>query len=187
MIKTKHLLPLVMMIVFSGCTRLPAYDDTYVIIAPTVSETMTETDSTETPSTEAVPVSTPVSLLTKPEDIAFSDTDGNGHNYIFFYDGEEYQAIYTPDHWKIIDSYKIHCTEDMIIICEALKSEHPIHSADYESYRTAEDMAYEWIQHNLAYELLSDDSEWKAHAKDVDINPEDQGKSVYDFYRERTQ
>ena len=75
----------------------------------------------------------------------------------------------------------------MIIICEALKTEHPIHSADYESYRTAEDMAYEWIQHNLAYELLSDDSEWKYHAKDVDINPEDQGKSVYDLYRERTQ
>ena len=41
MIKTKHLLPLVMMIVFSGCTRLPAYDDTYVIIAPTVSEAIT--------------------------------------------------------------------------------------------------------------------------------------------------
>ena len=24
-------------------------------------------------------------------------------------------------------------------------------------------MAYEWIQHNLAYELLSDDFEWKYH------------------------
>lgn len=185
MIRNKNLLPLIMVFVFSGCTRLSAYDDTYVIIAPTVSETMAEMNSTETQSTEAV--STPASLLTVPEDIALSDTDGSGHNYIFFYDGEEYQAIYTPDHWKIIDSYIIHRTEDMIIICEALKSEHPIHSANYESYRTAEDMAYEWIQHNLAYELLSDDSEWKSHAKDVYINPEDQAKSVYDFYMERTQ
>ena len=73
MIKTKHLLPLVMVFVFSGCTRLPAYDDTYVIIAPTVSETMAEMNSTETQSTEAVSVSTPASLLTVPEDIALSE------------------------------------------------------------------------------------------------------------------
>ena len=83
MIRNKNLLPLIMVFVFSGCTRLPAYDDTYVIIAPTVSETMAEMNSTETQST--------------------------------------------------------------------------------------------------------DDSEWKSHAKDVDINPEDQAKSVYDFYMERTQ
>ena len=54
------------------------------------------------------------------------------------------------------------------------------------SYRTAEDMAYEWIQHNIAYEILSEDSPWKEHVKHVDLNPEDQGKNLKELYKSRT-
>ena len=42
-------------------------------------------------------------------------------------------------------------------------------------------MAYEWEQHNIAYQLLPEDSPYKENAKDVDLNPEDQGKSIIDF------
>ena len=51
--------------------------------------------------------------------------------------------------------------------------------------RPTKDMAYEWSQHNIAYSLLPDDSEWKASAKDVDIDPPDQGKSVYQIFKDR--
>ncbi len=43
-------------------------------------------------------------------------------------------------------------------------------------------MAYEWLQHNIAYELLPD-SEFKASAKDVDLDPDDQGLSLEEIYR----
>ena len=46
-------------------------------------------------------------------------------------------------------------------------------------------MAYEWVQHNLAYEMLPDDSGYKDNAKDVDLNPDDQGKSLYDLFVDR--
>lgn len=49
----------------------------------------------------------------------------------------------------------------MTLICQALADEHPVHGADLVSYRTAEDMAYEWQQHNIAYQLLSDDSPFR--------------------------
>ena len=39
-----------------------------------------------------------------------------------------------------------------------------------------DDLVYEWQQHNLAYNILPDDNSWKEHAKDVDLNPADQGK-----------
>ena len=54
------------------------------------------------------------------------------------------------------------------------------------SYRDAEDMAYEWLQHNLAYKLLPETSSWKENVKDVDLNPEDQGKSLLELYKDRT-
>ena len=46
-------------------------------------------------------------------------------------------------------------------------------------------MAYEWVQHNLAYGLLPDGSSWKESARNVDIDPKDQGKSAYDILAER--
>ena len=94
--------------------------------------------------------------------------------------------------WKGIllcsfNSYRITDAAAMLEICEALNAEHTIHSADYTAWRTPEDMAYEWEQHNLAYQMLADDSPWKESARDVDINPEDQGKSLYELYQSRIQ
>ena len=54
------------------------------------------------------------------------------------------------------------------------------------SYRTVDDLVYEWQQHNLAYTILPDDNSWKEHAKDVDLNPDDQGKSLEEMYEDRT-
>ena len=125
-------------------------------------------------------------LLTSAEDIHLTDIDGWETNYSFEYGGETYSAVYTPDNWKIIDSYKITSEEDMIIICGALADINPVHGSDGESYRTPEDMAYEWGQHNIAYDILPDDNSWKANAKDVDINPADQNKSLYEMYKSKT-
>ena len=74
----------------------------------------------------------------------------------------------------------------MKVICQALLDIHQIHGKDMISYRTAEDLVREWIQHNLAYELLSKNSPWKENAKDVDFDPKDQGKSIIDMYKSRT-
>lgn len=125
-------------------------------------------------------------LLESAEDIQLTDVDGWETNYTFIYDGETYNAVYTPDNWKIIDSYKITSEADMVIICGALAEVHPVHGCDGESFREPEDMAYEWVQHNIAYEILPDDNSWKANAKDVDINPADQNKSLYEMYKSKT-
>ena len=63
---------------------------------------------------------------------------------------------------------------------------HPVYGADWESLRTAEDMAYEWEQHNLAYTMLPANSHWRDDAKDVDLDPDDQGKSFRDIFESRT-
>ncbi len=125
-------------------------------------------------------------LLKSVEDIALRDVDGAGTNYEFTYNGEKFSAIYTTDNWKIINSYKIDNISDMVIICEALSEAHPIHGSDMTSFRTAEDMAYEWTQHNLAYDFLNDGDAYKDKAKDVDLNPEDQNKSFDEIYKDRT-
>ena len=125
-------------------------------------------------------------ILSDPSDINLHDVDGKGKNYAFTYDGEEYSAVYTKDNWKIINSYKIANNEDMKIICSALIEEHPVHGSDMESYRTPDDMAYEWEQHNVAYAFLPDDNRWKARTKDVDLNPEDQGLSFTEIYERQT-
>ncbi len=125
-------------------------------------------------------------ILSDISDINLRDTDGNGKKYLFTYNGKDYSAVYTKDNWRIYDSCEINNTEDITIICEALISVHQIHGSDMESYRTAEDMAYEWLQHNLAYMFLSDDNPWKVHAQNVDIDPKDQGKSFDEIYEDRT-
>lgn len=125
-------------------------------------------------------------ILSSTADINLRDPEGKDKNYVFDYDGEEYSAVYWSEHWKVLDSYKINSADDMIIICQALIDVHPVHGSDMESYRTAEDMAYEWLQHNLAYAILPDDNSWKSHSKDVDFNPEDQGKTFYEIYEQRT-
>ena len=125
-------------------------------------------------------------ILTSTADIGLTDSDGKGKNYVFNYGDSIYTAIYWDDHWKIMDSYLIGNSNDMIIICQALIDLHPIHGADHESYRTADDMAYEWLQHNIAYEFLPEDNVWRQKSKDVDFNPDDQGKSFIEIYEQRT-
>lgn len=124
-------------------------------------------------------------ILNSPEDIQLKAVDDQG-NYCFKYGDAEFSAIATEDNWKILDSYRITDHDDMVIICKALISIRPVHGRDLVSYRTAEDMAYEWEQHNTAFVLLPSDNPWKEHARDVDLDPADQGKSLEEIYEDRT-
>ena len=102
--------------------------------------------------------------------IALYPVDDTGANYALEYGDEVFDVYYEPDVWSV---------------CQVLVDEHPIHGSDYESYRTAEDMAYEWEQHNLAYRLLPEDSPWRDSVSNVDLDPEDQGKSLQELYKGR--
>ncbi|MBR1863356.1 MAG: hypothetical protein IJ806_04650 [Ruminococcus sp.] len=124
-------------------------------------------------------------LLSSPEEVGLYDTDGGGSRYAFTYGGETYSAVYTYDNWKVIDSYRITNSADIELICTALSDEHPIHDRELTGYRTPEDMAYEWEQHNIAYRMLNENSSWLQNVKDVDLDPADQGKSLYDLFRDR--
>ncbi len=125
-------------------------------------------------------------ILSGVDDVALTDLTGAGTDYAFIYDDVPYSATYTPDNWEIKDSYKISNAMDMAIICQALINEHPIHGKDMVSFRTCDDMAYEWVQHNIAYSFLPEDSQWMESVKNVDFDPEDQGRSYRDLYEDRT-
>ena len=129
-------------------------------------------------------------ILSSAEDIdlrlAGLDEPGYVKTYYFTYDGQKFTAQYMEDNWTICDSYRITDKADMEIICEALLDAHPVHGCDMISTRTPEDMAFEWEQHNIAYESLPEGNEWRESAKDVDFDPADQGKTLIEMYRERT-
>ena len=125
-------------------------------------------------------------ILVSIEDINLLDEDGKGNNYSFIYNDEKYKAIFVKDTWKIYDSYKITNKADMAIICEALINVHPIPSKDRESFREVEDLVYEWHQHNIAYKFLAEDNAWKKNVKDVDLDPDDQGRNIQEIYEART-
>ena len=124
------------------------------------------------------------SILNNKEEINLTSIDDT--YYLFTYNNEEFSAVYTYDNWTIYDSYRVKNKKDIEIICTALIEIHPIHGKDLVSYRTSEDMAYEWLQHNIAYELLPE-SDFKNSAKNVDLDPLDQGKSLEEIYRSRYQ
>ena len=124
--------------------------------------------------------------LHSPEDIELTNVDDKGKDYTFIYRGETYNCTYIPDNWKVRNSYKITNEADITMICQALCQEHQVHGKDLVSYRTPEDMAYEWVQHNLAYKYLPDGNQYKTKAKDVDLNPADQGLSIKEMYERRT-
>lgn len=128
----------------------------------------------------------PTQYINSVGDIELKDVDGKNRNYNFTYNNETYIAVYTTDNWHINDSYKITNELDITLICQALINEHKVHGRDMVSYRTAEDMAYEWLQHNLAYQFLPNESPWKNNAKDVDLNPADQGKDLIQMFEART-
>ncbi len=125
-------------------------------------------------------------ILSSADDIDLRDTDGRATEYLFTYGGTDYRAVYTTENWRIYDSYRIESDSDMLMICQALIDEHPIHGSDMVSFRTAEDMVYEWQIHNMAYSVLDDGDELKDHAKDVDFDPADQNRSLEEIYRDRT-
>ena len=184
------LLSAAVMSVLSGCNKVTFTENTAAVTTEAVTVPTTEeaiTTAAPTDATESITEYTAydASLLSSPEDIGLHDTDGEGVNYSFSYGGEEFYALCEPENWHITDSYKIEDEDDILLICQALISVHPIHSADMQSYRAAEDMAFEWHQHNLAYSLLPDSSEWKSNAKDVDLDSKDEGKGLLDFLMDR--
>ena len=124
--------------------------------------------------------------LSSVDDVALVPTDDYGCGCVFTYSGEEFTAYFDTYSWRVYDSYKITNHSDIVTICQALINEHPVYGADWESWRTADDMAYEWEQHNLAWQMLPANSHWRDDAKDVDLDPYDQGKSFRDLYESRT-
>jgi hypothetical protein len=124
--------------------------------------------------------------LSSVDDVALVPTGDYGCGYVFTYSGEEFTAYFDAYSWRVYDSYKITNHSDIVTICQALINEHPVYGADWESWRTADDMAYEWEQHNLAWQMLPANSHWRDDAKDVDLDPYDQGKSFRDLYESRT-
>ena len=188
--KQLALLSAAVMSVLSGCNNVTFTENTAAVTTEAVTVPTTEeaiTTAAPTDATESITEYTAydASLLSSPEDIGLHDTDGNGVDYSFSYGGEEFFALYEPDNWHITDSYKIEDEDDILLICQVLISVHPIHSADMQSYRAAEDMAFEWHQHNLAYNHLPDSSEWKSNAKDVDLDSKDEGKGLFNFLMDR--
>lgn len=124
--------------------------------------------------------------LSSVDDVALVPLDDYGYGYVFTYGGEEFSAYFDTYSWRVYDSYKITNHSDIVTICQALINEHPVYGADWASWRTADDMAYEWEQHNLAWQMLPANSHWRDDAKDVDLNPDDQGKSFRELYESRT-
>ena len=123
--------------------------------------------------------------LSSADQLNFSDVDGSGQNFAFTYNGESFTAQYTEDNWKILDSWRIQNTGDMEQICEALLEIHEIPGNNGNMARTARDMAFEWMQHNFAYEHLPEEHPWRQNAKDVDLDPKDQGKTFIEIYEAR--
>lgn len=120
------------------------------------------------------------------EDVALVPVDDWGQSYVFDYAGEQFSAYFDSYSWRVYDSYKITNHGDIVKICQALLDEHPVYGSDWVSYRTADDMTFEWEQHNLAYSMLPADSHWRDDAKDVDLDPDDQGKTFPEIYESRT-
>lgn len=141
-------------------------------------------DGLSLPSPEDLGFTT--SILGSTEDVSLVPTDDYAQGYVFEYDGEQFTAYFDTYSWRVYDSYKITNHDDIVIICQALINEHPVYGSDWESYRTPEDMAFEWEQHNLAYTMLPEDSHWRDDARHVDLDPYDQGKSVTEIYESRT-
>ena len=175
----KKLLFLIIIIILAGYVYLHGFPDAVVNWVndhqATTSEETTDGDQ-----------SSDGAVLTSTADVGLTNYDGMGAKYFFTYKGEEFQTLYQNDCWTIYDSYKITNQHDMKIICQALIDVHPVHGKDLSSYRTAEDMAYEWEQHNIAYKYLTDDSTWKESAGNVDLDPYDQGRSFEEIYEDRT-
>lgn len=74
----------------------------------------------------------------------------------------------------------------MQFICSALIKIYPVHGTDLKSYRTPEDMAYEWIEHNIVYEMPISDASLKGSAANVDLDPKEQNKTLSEILSSRS-
>jgi len=114
-------------------------------------------------------------------------TPKGNDEYTFVYNSLTFTAQFSVygenrENWRVTDSYLITDRKVITAVCQALINEKKVHGKDLTSYRTASDMADEWSLHNLAYQHLSEGSA-KQHAKDVDLNTDDQGKTLMDYLR----
>ena len=155
-------------------------------------EVVQESIPAEPPRMQPVeqPAPTPTEQTEEPRvgpHIALYPVDDTGANYALEYGDEVLDVYYEPDVWSVYNSYLITDHDDLVAVCQLLIDEHPIHGSDYKSYRTAVDMAYEWQQHNYAYQLLPEDSPWRESVSNVDLDPEDQGKSLRELYETRVE
>ena len=203
----KRAIPLIMIVAlvlaccFGGCSRSAEFVSTATEkLSPAIEKAkellseIEEADDQEATSEEDGGWSLPSlgdiglskGILSSTDDVVLVPTDDYAAGYVFEYGGEEFTAYFDAYSWRVYNSYRITNHDDLVIICQALINEHPVYGSDWESLRTADDMAYEWEQHNLAYKLLPKDSHWRDDAKDVDLDPDDQGKSFSELYESRT-
>ena len=104
---------------------------------PDESETVTTASQTVTSAPTQTTASASSAKQDKPltaDDLGFKNVDSIGSKYEFTYGGEVFTAIYTPDNWKIIDSYKIEKESDILLVCKILVAEHPVHGKDMISF-----------------------------------------------------
>lgn len=183
----KKLLFLIILIVIGGYLFVHGFPEVSEITDRWNAEQTEETEETEEAEAEQSDEEDGSDEdASSDSDLNLHDVDGGDWNYAFTYKGEEFRAIYEYDCWTIYDSYKITSKRAQKRICQALINIHPIHGRDMESYRTAEDMAYEWQQHNIAYKYLPEDNAWRLHAANVDLDPQDQGRTIEEIYEDRT-
>ena len=123
--------------------------------------------------------------------------------YNFAYNGKTYSATYNESEqcWTIIDSFEISDKKVMYLECYNLIAKNPVPTEPGgTTYRTLDDMVYEWEQHNVAYnyfikiynsgipfssELYNYIAEGISRAKNVSINPGDQGKNWIELCLDR--
>ena len=134
------------------------------------------------------PAGEPAVLSGSGFSLSYDGSDDYADNYSFIYGDETFTAHYTPylgGDWKIVDSYRITDRGDMVVICEALLKENKV-SGRITRFRTAKDMADEWVIHDQGYTLAKAYSMTDAvrRLKDVDMDKKDQGKTFGDFLNE---
>lgn len=121
-------------------------------------------------------------LLDDMPEILYSHSDGVYDYYTFAYGDGSFTVLQEYDNWKVFDSYRIRNSRDIELICRSFIALYPVHGRDLESYRTAEDMTYEWLQHNIAYGFAEDDDALRESAANVDLDPEEQDMNMLAIY-----
>ncbi|MBQ2582050.1 MAG: hypothetical protein II574_10530 [Ruminococcus sp.] len=157
----------------------------------TTSQTTTTTTTTTTATTTTAATTTTSATTTAeqaPKEITLTDTNGQGRDFTFELNGQTFTAEFSyrydgKENWRVYDSYKITSESDMISVCQALIRVHTIRGKDLSSLRTPQDMAEEWKIHNQVHEMLGE-GDIKEHCKDVDFDPDDQGKGYADYFRQ---